>query len=215
MPDRLTLALIAILAVGLLVWYVAGNELMRRRGSRLAIWCKRAADPMGGKQAIKWFTLHSFRLEVDEAAPPLRSAALIGLVESWDVPVIWLWNRLNWRRDMVLAQLALISQPMSGLELYRPRAVLAGDAQHAARLEGWDEEPYEEFQIAPAAERSRELARQLLIDLAGQRQHLIRLSVRRRDTHLSLALNVPDPAAFHPEAFYDLLSRLASTVDHA
>jgi hypothetical protein len=171
---------------------------------------------MGGKQAIKWFTLHSFRLEVEQATTPaIRSVALIGLVESWDVPVIWLWNRLNWRRDMVLAQLVLKSQPLSGLELYRPRAVLAGDAQHAARLEGWDEEPFDEFRIAPATPSSLALARQLLSDLQTQRQHLIRLSVRRRDTHLSLALNVPELAALEPEAFYDLLSRLASSVDSA
>src|SRR2546427_8010629 len=122
MVDRLTLPIIGVLAVIFLVWYLAGNELMRRRGSRLAIWCKRAADRIGSQQAIKWFTLHSFRLEIEQGSPPIRSAALIGLVESWDVPVIWLWNRLNWRRDMVLAQLMLTSQPMQGLELYRPRA---------------------------------------------------------------------------------------------
>jgi len=216
MLDRLTLPLVGVLAVVLLVWYLAGNELMRRRGSRLAVWCKRAADNMGGKQAIKWFTLHSFRLEIEQVTTPIiRSAVLTGLVESWDVPVIWLWNRMNWRRDMVLAQLVLATQPMAGLELYRPGAILAGDAQHAARQEGWEEEPLDEFRIAPATERSQKLARQLLTDLEAQRPHLIRLSVRRRDTHLSLALNVPEPAAFRPEAFYELLSRLASTVDHA
>src|SRR5207245_2652785 len=135
------------------------------------------------------------------------------LVESWDVPVIWLWNRLNWRRDMVLAQLVLTNQPMQGLELYRPRALLAGDAQHAAREEGWDEAAFEEFRIAPATESSRALACRLVNDLATERQHLIRLSVRRRETHVSLALNVPSLAGLSPEAFSDLLGRVASSVE--
>ena len=34
--------------------------------------------------------MHSFRLEVQEPKAPSRSGAITGLVESWDVPVIWL-----------------------------------------------------------------------------------------------------------------------------
>lgn len=211
--DSVTVRVVVFLGLAFLVWYAAGNELMRRRGSRLAIWCKRTADAMGGQQAIKWFTLHSFRLEVDQASAPLQSAALIGLTESWDVPIIWLWNRLNWRRDMVLAQLVLTQQPLWGLELYRPRALLADDARHAARLEGWDEEPLAEFRLAPATDASRELAVRLLSELQGQRDQLIRLSVRRRETHLSIALNVPRPEAFGPQAFHGLLGRLIATVN--
>src|SRR5712692_2328838 len=209
--ERWTVPVLVVLGGLLIIWYLAGNELMRRRAQRLALWCKKAADGMGSKQAVKWYTLHSFRLDV-EPAGSFRSAALTGLTESWDVPLIWLWNRLNWRRDMVLAQLTLEKQPLWGLELYRPRAVLAGDAQHAARDEGWLDEPLEEFRIAPADEAGKGLGRKLLADLGDQRQHLIRLSVRRRDTHISLGLNVPNPDSWSPEAYHALLQRITETV---
>ncbi|HLQ31261.1 MAG TPA: hypothetical protein VK457_01100 [Chloroflexota bacterium] len=209
--ERWTVPVLVVLGGLLIIWYLAGNELMRRRAQRLALWCKKAADGMGSKQAVKWYTLHSFRLDV-EPAGSFRSAALTGLTESWDVPLIWLWNRLNWRRDMVLAQLTLDKQPLWGLELYRPRAVLAGDAQHAARTEGWDEEALEEFRLAPANDANRKLGLELLANLGEQRQHLIRLSVRRRETHLSLALNVPQPDSWPPEEFHALLERMTATV---
>lgn len=209
--EGLTVPLLIAVGAALILWYVAGNELMRRRARRLALWCKKVADFVGSKQAVKWYTLHSFKLDV-EGSGAFRSVALTGLTESWDMPVIWLWNRLNWRRDMVLAQMTLDKQPLWGMELYRPRAVLAGDAQHAARQEGWTIESLDDLRFAPADDAARELAYKLLAELGEQRQHLIRLSVRRRDAHLSLAVNVPLPDAWPPDAFHAVLQRLAAAV---
>lgn len=204
----------ALVAIGalLIVWYLVGNELMRRRGKRLALWCKRVADQLSSKQAIKWYTLHSFKLETENPAKPFESAAFTGLTESWDVPFIWLWNRLNWRRDMVLAQVMLDRQPTWGLEVYRPRSVLAGDAHHAAHGEGWDEVAVDGFRVAPASGPGRELADRLVGQLGDQRDRLIRLSVRRNQTHLALAMNVPNPSEPTPEEFEALLRKLAGGI---
>ena len=180
-----------VLAFGalLLGWYVVGNEVMRRRAAALALWSKRVVDPMGGRQAVRWLTPQSFRLEVDDPRPPYRRASITGLTESLDVPIVWLWNRRRGRRDMVLLQLSLRDQPRWGLELFRPLSLLAGDARHSAGQEGWSEQP-----------------------LGEQRQHLVRLSVRRRETHLALALNVPDHARLSPERCFELVERLGAEI---
>ena len=131
MPSVQKLALLFVFVLGALLigWYLVGNEVMRRRGRSLALWCKRALDPLGGRQAIQWITTQSFRLEVEGLKAPFVAGSLTGLVESLDVPVVWLANRANGRRDMVLLQLSLRQQPIWGLELYRPRSVLAADAR--------------------------------------------------------------------------------------
>jgi hypothetical protein len=49
--DRIALPVAVAAGVLLVVWYVEGNELMRRRASRLA-WSKRFVDPYGGQQSI-------------------------------------------------------------------------------------------------------------------------------------------------------------------
>jgi hypothetical protein len=206
-------ALPAVLAIGaiFIVWFVAGNELMRRRARTLALWSKRAADPLGGRQAVQWLTLHSFRLEVDGLKPPFRSGTLTGLVESWDVPFIWFINRLNGRRDMILVQLALRQQPIWGIELFRRRSVLAGDARHLAAQEGWVTEPFEEFLLAsPPGATSQKLAGELVAALGPGRAELLRLAVRRRGLHLTLALNVPDLERLPPAGLTGLLEKLAT-----
>src|SRR5437660_926216 len=101
MPSVQKLALLFVFVLGALLigWYLVGNEMMRRRGRSLALWCKRSLDPLGGRQAVQWITTQSFRLEVDGLKAPFVGGSLTGLVESLDVPVIWLANRATRRPD--------------------------------------------------------------------------------------------------------------------
>jgi hypothetical protein len=202
-----------LLGLGLLLlgWFFVGNEIMRRRARKLALWCKHTIDPLGGKQTIRWLTQQAFRIEVEEPREPFQSAAITGLVESWDVPTIWLWNRLHGRRDIVLVQFSLRQLPIWGLELYRPGSLLAGDARRLGRREGWQERPLDEFILISGGEQGapRRLACELLDALGAERARLVRLAVRRRGTHLALAMNVPDPSRFSAATFHSLLQHLA------
>jgi len=207
--QNLALVFVFVLGALLVGWYLVGNEVMRRRGRSLALWCKRSLDPLGGRQAIQWITTQSFRLEVEGLKAPFVAGSLAGLVESMDVPVIWLANRANGRRDMVLLQLSLRQQPVWGLELYRPRSVLAADARKFAIEEGWTETALDGFRLAsvggPAMEK---VARELMAELGDEAPNLIRLAVRRRGLHLTLALNIPELSRLTPERFFQMVDRL-------
>jgi len=210
--DSLGLPIALSLGVVLVAWYWAGNELMRRRAHRLALWSKRVIDPLGGKQTIRWLGGQAFRLEVEGAQAPFRSVALTGLVESWDVPVVWAWNRLHGRRDMVLLQANLRQQPMWGLEVYRTGTLLAGDARLFARQEGWAETALAEFTLAAGGDPPQKLAADLVGLLDAERARLTRLAVRRQGHHLTLALNVPDPAFLDPTSVSRLAKELAERI---
>jgi hypothetical protein len=209
-PDSVGLTIAVAVGVLLIGWFWAGNEVMRRRAQRLAVWSKRALDPLGGQQSILWLGGQAFRLSVESPAEPFDSVLVTGLVESWDVPIVWAWNRLRGRRDMVLVQATLRRQPLLwGFEVYRPNSILAGDARHAARQEGWSESALDEFGLAAAAEHGTRLARDLVAELDAQRRRLVRLSARRTGHHLTLALNVPDADRFEPTELTRVVRRLA------
>src|SRR6184192_2034162 len=159
MPSIQNLALVFVFALGALLigWYLVGNEMMRRRGRSLALWCKRSLDPLGGRQAVQWITTQSFRLEV-----------------------------------------------------FRPRSVLAADARKYSMEERWTETALDGFRLAsvggPAMEK---IARQLIAELGDETPNLIRLAIRRRGLHLTLAMNVPERARLTPERFSQIIDRLA------
>jgi hypothetical protein len=197
----------------LVVWYLAGNELMRRRSHRLALWSRRIIEPLGGSQSIRWLGGQAFRLEVDATAQaPFRSLHVTGLVEAWDVPIVWAWNRLHGRRDMVLLQASLRQQPVWGLEVYRTGTLLAGDARLFARQEGWAETALAEFTLAAGGDPPQKLAADLVGLLDAERARLTRLAVRRQGHHLTLALNVPDPGDFDPATVSGLATELAERI---
>jgi len=198
------------LGVLILGWYFAGNELMRRRGKRLAFWCKQVADPMGGRLAIRWLTHGSFQIEIPDPKPPFGFSSLTGLVESLDVPMIWLWNRSRGRRDMILLQLTLNQRPIWGLELYRPRSILAGDARQRARQERWEEQDFDGFRLASAGGSApRELAGRLMAVFGAEREQLVRIAIRRQGTHVTLALNVPNLERLAPNVVHEMVAELA------
>jgi len=210
--DTVGLPVLLGLGAVLIVWYFAGNELMRRRAHRLAVWSKRVIDPLDGTQSIRWLGSQAFRLEVEGARAPFRALMVTGLVETWEVPFIWAWNRLHGRRDLVLMQLTLRHQPLWGLEVFRGQSVLAGDARHFARQEGWQETSFDDFRLAAAGARPSQLASDLVGILGHERRRLVRLGVRRQAPHLSLALNVSAPAELEPRELSDLLQQLSERV---
>ena len=188
---------------------------MRRRAHQLALWSKRFIDPLGGTQRIRWLGGQAFRLEVEHPRAPFRSLMLTGLVESWDVPMVWAWNRMRGRRDMVLVQAVLAAQPLWGIEVYRPGTVLAGDSRHLARQEGWNETPLDEFIAASMGDPATRLASELVRIIDPERSRLIRLAVRRQGTHLTLALNIPDVRRFDATEATRLTVRLAERLSAA
>jgi hypothetical protein len=211
LPDAVGIPVAVSLGVVLVGWYWAGNELMRRRAHRLALWSKRVIDPFGGTQRIRWLGGQAFRIEVEtpSSKSPFRSLLLTGLVESWDVPLVWAWNRLHGRRDMVLFQATLQAQPLWGVEVYRPGTVLAGDARQFARQEGWEESALDGLRVAAAGNTPRRLAIDLVEMLHEERNRLVRLAVRRQGQHLTLALQVPDPSRFDAEAMRRMAQSMA------
>lgn len=213
LSESLGLPIAVALGIVLIGWYFVGNEVMRRRAHRLAVWGKRVVDPLGGPQSIRWLGGQAFRLELDAPRPPFKSVALTGLVESWDVPMVWAWNRLHGRRDMIQLQASLRAQPTWGLELFRPDSILAGDARGLARQEGWAESALDEFVVAAPSDEQRQLASALLDTLNADRARLLRMGVRRQDPHVTLALNVPDPATFDAEGASRLISRIVDRLN--
>ncbi len=215
MSEELAVRIFIVIGILLIGWFLAGNELMRRRARRLAVWGKRALDPLGGKQSVLWLTLHSFRLEVEPSRSSVRSATFTGLTEAWDVPVNWLWNRLRGRRDMALILLTLEQAPPLPLELYRPGSLLAGDARHHAAQEGWADEPLDELRLAAPAGGAVPFATRLLGALGQERSRILRLGTRRQPPHLVLGVSLPDVDRWPPAELTRLIEHLAEAAQRS
>jgi hypothetical protein len=116
---------------------------------------------------------------------------MVGLMESREMPFVWLWNRLRRRGDLLVVRADLQRRPTVGFELYDARSVVAGDARRAAEAAGWQPElGADGLWRALSGPAAATLAEQLLATLGPYRPRLERLAVRPQTPHLVVALSL-------------------------
>ena len=189
--DQIGSALLFFVAGGWVAWLLGGTLLNRRRATALSRWVYGEARPYGGKLYVRWITMAAFELTVPEARPPFRHLSFVGLLESREMPFVWLWNRLRRRGDLLVVRAELRRRPLWGLEVFRPHSVLAGDARRAAQEAGWTPAPGADgLWRANGGGAAAELSDRLLAALGPQTAYLDRLAVRREAPQLVVALRV-------------------------
>jgi hypothetical protein len=216
--DGAGIYLVVALAGIFLVWYFVGAYLTRRRLGVAARWVYRGLSlyrdptPERTRASIKWLATNAFNIVLEEPRPPLRGVVVTVLLQSRDMMTVWLIDRLTGRRDLVLLRFDLERQPIWGAEIFRRRSLLAGDANRQAREAGWNAELTDDPKLAAAhgGGKAGDLCRELLAALGEERQRLVRLSVRRQSPHLTLALDLPDPATSDPLEVTRLGERLVT-----
>ena len=218
MGDNLGPILTAAIVATFLGWYFIGAAINRRRIAEAARWVHRGLDiyrdptPDRTKASIKWLSTNAFNIMLEGARPPFSGLVATVLLQSRDMVTVWLTDRLSGRRDLLLLRCEFQRQPIWGVEIFRPRSVLAGDARRLATTEGWPVEPSDQADLLTAhgGGKAGELCRELLEALGDEHRRLVRLAVRRQAPHLTLALDLPDPAASDPQETMRLAERLAT-----
>lgn len=216
--------LLVVLAGIFLIWYFVGAALTRRRLAAAATWVNRGldvyrqAEPERTRASIKWLSTNAFNIALESARPPCSEVVATVLLQSRDMVTMWLIDRVTGRRDLLMLRFDLDRQPIWGVELFRRRSVLAGEATRLVKREGWRVEPTADrgTLAAHGGGKASDLCHELLEILGEERRRLVRLSVRRQSPHLTLALDLPDPASSDPLATMRLGERLvAVTLDYS
>jgi hypothetical protein len=218
--DNLGIGVVFAIAALFLIWYLVGAMVNRRRIAAAARWVHRGLesyrDPHRGtsKASIKWLSTNAFSILVEDARAPVGGVSATVLLQSRDMITVWLADLLSGRRDLLLLRYDFRRQPIWGVEIFRRRSILAGDARRYAAQEGWSIEPSADAELLTAhgGGKAGELCHELLEALGGDRRHVIRLAVRRQAPHLTLAFDLPDPATADPAETIRLADRLARVV---
>jgi hypothetical protein len=189
--DQFGGALLFLLAGGWVAWLLIGTLVNRRRAAALSRWVYQEARPYASKLYVRWITMAAFELTVPQARAPFRDLAFTGLVESREMPFIWLFNRLRGRGDLLVVRAEVRRRPVWGLEVFRPGGILAGDARRAAQDAGWaPAHGSDGLWHANGGGAAAELSDRLLGTLGPYAPRLERLAVRREAPQLLVAVSL-------------------------
>jgi len=205
------------LAIGLagflLLWYVVGMQINRRRAAALVRQVRDSLQPFGGTATIRWFGRSAFRIEAEQLASPFVRLGISVVLEPRETFFLWAVGRLRGRRDWLVAAVTLGGRVASSFEVYHPRRRGAFQVASEIRDKEWRQEPLAGrpplLCAAPDAD-GHALAREVMNLLAGL--EIWRVGLRPEAPHLTISLPVPATQTQSTLPIFTILPQLARSV---
>lgn len=201
------------LAAFLLLWYVVGIQINRRRAVTLMRQVRDSLQPLGGTATIRWFGRSAFRVEAEQLASPFLRLRISVVLEPRETFFLWAVGRLRGRRDWLVATVTLGGRVGSSFEVYHPRRRGAFRVASEIRDKGWHQEPLTGrpplLCAAPDVD-GRALAREVMNLLA--RLEVWRVGLRPEAPHLTISLPVPVTETQSTLPIFTILPQLARSV---
>jgi hypothetical protein len=201
------------LAAFLLLWYVVGIQVNRRRAVTLMRQVRDSIQSFGGTATIRWFGRSAFRVEVEQLVSPFVRLGVSVVLEPRETFFLWIVGRLRGRRDWLVADVTLAERVRSSFEVYHPMRRGAFQVASAIRDKGWRREPLAGrpplLCAAPDADGFA-LAREAMTILA--RTDVWRVGLHSKAPHLTVSLPVPATEAQKTLPIFTILPQLAQIV---
>lgn len=201
------------LAAFLLMWYVVGIQVNRRRAVSLVRQVRDSIHPFGGTATIRWIGRSAFRIEAEQLAPPFVRLGISVLLEPRETFFLWAVGRLGGRRDWLVTGVTLHGRVGASFEVYHPKRRGASQVAHDIREKGWREEPLVArpplLCAGPDADE-RALAREVIGAVGGI--DVWRVGLQPEAPHLIVSLPIPATETRTPLPIFAALPQLAQTI---
>jgi len=205
MSDLTTQAVIAFCAL-LIIWYVIGWQMNRRRGRRLLEWTVQGLRAFDGQITVSRLGTSGFQVNVRKAQTPFKRIEATILLEPREILLLWIFNLLRGRTDYLVFKSTLRASPRGEIEVVKQRG-------HQARrvLKGLDErawtrqETADGLVIACRGKQGQQQADAISHLVEKLCPRLFRLSLSKKAPHLMVSLSL---AGLDEQAALLLLSAL-------
>lgn len=206
MTDIANQAVIA-LSIALVVWYLVGSWLNRRRGLDLLRWIREGVRTLGGEATMQWLGRTSgFQVTVRKVKHPFRRIEMMVLLESREVLLLWLLNHLRGQRDSLILKADLRTTPKSEVEIVPRRGRISKKILKAIEGEAWAKGEVEDtgLIVLRKGKEVAKLAEKLAPLLHEYAPHVLRLSLKKNSPHLLVNLSLPGLESTEAKALFGL-----------
>ncbi len=171
------------LSIFLLLWYIGGHLYNRWRGQYLVRWLEEGLDVVGEERQRGWIgsPASGARILIHRAHPPFQRMEITLLLENREIPILWLADRLQRKRDSVIIR-ATHQSPGDGEVRVGPLSEM-----YDPQFSSWNREqgPHGLLILHRGPGAPRQLAK-LTPWLDRYSPYLRRFILQRRDPHLTV-----------------------------
>jgi hypothetical protein len=192
--EKILWGLIIVLVVG----FMAGAWLNRRRSKGIGLWLQAGLATLGGQTTWRWIRgMNSgARITVAGANRPFRQVDIGYFLLTREFPLLWGIERLRGKRDLFTLRGDLREAPGNEVEI----VPTAGDLRRKLEVQGgtealWWEDGPAGLAVGGRGEGARAAANKFRPFLERYGVYVQRLSLRPRRPHLMLFMNLSGPEA--------------------
>ena len=201
------LMVLVALVVG---WFAVGSIWNVRKGNAALRWLRGGLKQVGERSTVRWLGTTAVEMKIAKARAPFEDAAVVLFLEPRDVPWIWGPSRLRGRRDTLILRARLRKPPALDVELLDLASWSGREVLPQLLSEAWStREPAAPGELAAyfKVDGALPLGDALLSRARQGGMSVRRLSLRRREPHLQLHVDLPVPSTSAAE-FFDAVRAL-------
>jgi hypothetical protein len=205
MSDLTTQAVIAF-CVLLIIWYIMGWQMNRRRGRRLLEWILPGLRALGDPITVSRLGMSGFQVNVRKAQTPFKRIEATILLEPREILLLWMFNLLRGRTDYLVFKSTLRASPRGEVEVVKQRGNLARRVLKGLDERAWTrQETADGLVIACRGKQGQQQADAISHLVEELCPRLFRLSLSKKAPHLMASLSL---AGLDEQAALSLLSSL-------
>jgi hypothetical protein len=207
MSDLITPALIAI-CILFAGWYFLGLWFNRRRGVQLARLLRERLKTLQVEELTgRWVNAAIFQFVAKRAGAPIGKLAALLVLESRELPLIWLANLLRGKHDLLVLRMDLRAAPMAELEAYSQQTRPEREVRQRIAEQSWEHVTMDDYMIYHQQEAAQ-LLEALTPLLKKWQPYLQRVSISSSSPHLLLSFS-PAPPVLKKETGFTAVQKLA------
>jgi hypothetical protein len=202
--------IIAIAAIAIVAWFVAGTTWNIRRGRLLMHWMQAGLPALGEQTTVRWLGSTALELAIRVANFPFASVTLIVFLEARDMPWMWALGRACGRRDTLIIRGVLREVPKVEFEALDRTSWSGREVMQRLPLEWPQHRVADTGNVAVYGGDTTAVARAgtLLTEARRAGLDVKRLSVRHAKPQFQIHVALPDHAQ-PSRAFFEAVQRIA------
>jgi hypothetical protein len=210
MDSGIATALVTVVVVAFLLWFVFGTQRNIAKGNRVLAWLQQGLPLLGERTTLRWLGSTAAQLNIANAKAPFSEAEVLVVLEPRDLGWLWAWSRKRGRRDFLILRGRLQRAPRLEIEAGDPVGWTGDDRLKRLDWDAWHEVEWHRPGIRVACSGEVDVSGvrvpwDSLCEVAGS---VWRLSIRREHPHVEVHVPLPQPesadSAKLTRAFLDL-----------
>jgi hypothetical protein len=190
MSDLTTQAVIAF-CILLIIWYVVGWQMNRKRGRRLLEWTVQGLRAFDGQITVSRLGTSGFQVNVRKAQPPFKRIEATILLQPREILLVWIFNLLQGRADYLVFKSTLRASPRGEVEVVKKRGRLARRVLKGLHERAWTrQETAGGLVIACRGKQGQQQADAISHLVEDLSPRLLRLSLSKKAPHLLVSLSL-------------------------